>query len=87
MSFIEVKSYQYQGLDKKEISVQGIKTRGISQLSLSGNLSASLRDSRDKIKAVVARFAPWGPVDKILLNLLPLIFLITDLMNFKKVKN
>ncbi len=71
MSFVEIKGYQYQGLEKKEISVQGIKTRGMGQLSLSGNLSASLRDSRDKIKAVVARYAPWGPVDKILLNLLP----------------
>lgn len=71
MSFIEINSFQHQGLEKKEILVQGIKTRGISQLSLSGNLSASLRDSRDKIKAVVAMMAPWGPVDKILLNLLP----------------
>jgi magnesium chelatase family protein len=71
MSFIEVSSFQHQGLEKKEILVQGIKTRGICQLSLSGNLSASLRDSRDKIKAVVAMMAPWGPVDKILLNLLP----------------
>jgi len=71
MSFIEISSFQHQGLEKKEILVQGIKTRGISQLSLSGNLSASLRDSRDKIKAVVAHLVPWGPVDKILLNLLP----------------
>lgn len=71
MSFVEISSFQHQGLEKKEILVQGIKTRGISQLSLSGNLSASLRDSRDKIKAVVAQLAPWGPVDKILLNLLP----------------
>ncbi len=71
MSFIEISSFQHQGLEKKEILVQGIKTRGISQLSLSGNLSSSLRDSRDKIKAVVAQLVPWGPVDKILLNLLP----------------
>lgn len=71
MSFIEVSSFQHQGLERKDILVQGIKTRGISQLSLSGNLSSSLRDSRDKIKAVVAQLVPWGPVDKILLNLLP----------------
>jgi magnesium chelatase family protein len=71
VSYVQIKSFQYQGLEKKEISIQGIKTRGISQLSLSGNLSGSLRDSRDKIKAVVARLTSWGPVDKILLNLLP----------------
>ncbi|MEZ4814186.1 MAG: ATP-binding protein [Bdellovibrionota bacterium] len=71
MSFVEVCSFQYQGIERKEILVQGIKSRGIGQLSLSGNLSSSLRDSRDKIKAVVAQIVPWGPVDKILLNLLP----------------
>ena len=71
VSFVQIKTYQYQGLDKKEILVQAIKTRGLAHLSLTGNISHTLRDSRDKIKALVTQSASWGPVDKILVNVLP----------------
>ncbi len=71
MSFVQIKTHQYQGLEKKEILVQAIKTRGLAQLSLTGNVSHTLRDSRDKIKALVTLSASWGPVDKILVNILP----------------
>src|SRR4051812_4237072 len=48
-----------------------MRTRGLAQLSFSGNIAATLRDSIDKIKAVVASEVPWGPVDKILIHALP----------------
>lgn len=74
MRFCEVKSYQYQGLEKREVVVQAMKTRGLSQLSLSGNISTFLKDSSDKIKAVVSLSTEWGPVDKVLVHFLPIEF-------------
>lgn len=71
MSFVQIRTYQHQGLEKKEVLVQAIKTRGLAHLSLTGNISHTLRDSRDKIKALVTQSASWGPVDKILVNILP----------------
>lgn len=71
MSFVQVKTYQHQGLEKKEIFVQAIKTRGLAHLSLTGNIAHTLRDSRDKLKAVVTKASSWGPVDKVLVNVLP----------------
>ena len=71
MSFVQIKTYQHQGLEKKEIFVQAIKTRGLAHLSLTGNIAHTLRDSRDKLKAVVTKASSWGPVDKVLVNVLP----------------
>lgn len=71
MSFVQIKTYQHQGLEKKEIYVQAIKTRGLAHLSLTGNIAHTLRDSRDKLKAVVTKASSWGPVDKVLVNVLP----------------
>ena len=71
VSFVQIRSHQYHGLQKREVLVQGILTRGMAQLSFSGNMAATLRDSRDKIKAVVAQQHCWGPMDKILLHALP----------------
>jgi magnesium chelatase family protein len=71
VSFVQIKTYQHQGLEKKEIFVQAIKTRGLAHLSLTGNIAHTLRDSRDKLKAVVTKASSWGPVDKVLVNVLP----------------
>lgn len=70
-SFICLRSLQCSGLEDREITIEVLRSRGLQQLSLTGLPGAWLRDSRDKIRSLAARYCPWGPLDRVLIHLLP----------------
>jgi magnesium chelatase family protein len=69
--YIRISSFISSGLEPQAVYVDGLRHRGLSHLQLSGLPDAWLRESRDKLKALVSRIVPWGPVDRILIHLLP----------------
>ena len=71
MSFVLVKSLSCQGLQAAQVSVEVLRSRGLSSLRLSGLADLELRDSQDKIRALVSRIGKWDTLDRILVNLLP----------------
>ncbi|HVJ65774.1 MAG TPA: ATP-binding protein [Bdellovibrionota bacterium] len=71
MNMISIKSAQIHGLEQKEIRIEGIKTRGLKQLHLTGLADTGLRDSREKIAQVIQDFVPWSPVERLLIHLMP----------------
>jgi|GEM_PF-993627 len=71
LSFIRLRSLHCSGLEDREITIEVLRARGLQQLSLTGLPGAWLRDSRDKIRSLAARHCPWGPLDRILIHLLP----------------
>ena len=71
VNFIKIYSLLNHGLDARLVSIEVLKTRGLSQLRLTGLPDAWLKDSRDKIQAIVGQFGSWGPLDRLLVNLLP----------------
>jgi magnesium chelatase family protein len=71
MSFIRLHSLHCSGLEDREITIEVLKSRGLQQLSLTGLPGAWLRDSRDKIRSLAARHCAWGPLDRVLIHLLP----------------
>jgi|GEM_PF-6377710 len=64
-------SFQYQGLKSERIDVQVIQTRGQGVLALSGQLAPVLKESRDKIIAIIAQIRPWKAMDRLIVHLLP----------------
>ena len=71
MNFICLGSLQCHGLESRPVDIEVLRSRGLSQMSLTGLPDVWLRDSRDKIRALVARFCRWGPLDRVLIHLLP----------------
>jgi len=71
MNVIKIRSSLSNGLDASEITIEALRTRGLCQMILTGLADNWLRDSRDKIKSVVTQMGNWGPMDRILLHLLP----------------
>ncbi len=69
--FIRLESFQSHGAEHRIVTIEVLKSRGLSQLSLTGLPNAWLRDSRDKIRSLVARYTEWGALDRILVHLLP----------------
>lgn len=58
-------------MERDPVSIEVLRSPGLSQLSLTGMPDAWLRDSRDKIRSLVSRHVPWGPLDRVLVHLLP----------------
>ena len=71
MSFIKFHSYLCNGLEKDPLTIEALRTRGLSQLSLTGLPDAWLRDSRDKLRALTSAIGKWESLDRILVHLLP----------------
>lgn len=71
MDFIKIQSWQSYGLENKPVRIEALRSRGLSQLQITGLPDAWLRESRDKIKTLVSRLVEWGPLDRILIHLLP----------------
>lgn len=71
MDFIKIESRQSNGLEFKTLRIEALRSRGLSQLTITGLPDAWLRESRDKIKALVSSLVEWGPLDRVLVHLLP----------------
>lgn len=71
MDFIKIESRQSNGIEFKTLRIEALRSRGLSQLSITGLPDAWLRESRDKIKALVSSMVDWGPLDRVLVHLLP----------------
>ena len=69
--FIKIRSWQCKALTPVAVDIEVLRTRGLNQLILTGLPDAWLKDSRDKLRALAARWANWGPFDRILIHLLP----------------
>lgn len=71
MNIIQIRSAQIYGLEQREILIEGIKTRGLKQLQLTGLADSWLRESREKISQIIQDFVSWSPVERLLIHLLP----------------
>lgn len=69
--YARLSSYQAQGLQPVPLLIEALHSRGISQLQITGLPDAWLRESRDKIRSLVAELAPWDALDKVLVQILP----------------
>ncbi len=70
-NYVSVRSLQFQGLLEQEIRIEALKSKGLPQLSLLSLPNNCLKESRDKIKTLVSQIIPWGPMDRILVQLSP----------------
>ncbi len=70
-AFVKLKSLQIKGLEPSEVAIEAFRSRGLAQFFLTGLPDAWLRDSREKIKALLWEFGQWSAVDKLLVHLLP----------------
>jgi magnesium chelatase family protein len=59
------------GLESQALTIEALKVRGLSQLILMGSADATLQESKDKIRSLIARESKWGPLDRILVHMLP----------------
>lgn len=71
MNSISINSFQFLGIEKQNIKVEAVKTRGLSNLSISGLPDTALKESREKIKNLVSQISDWGPMDKVMVELSP----------------
>lgn len=59
------------GLQATDVVVEALKSRGLQGLSISGLPDAWLKEGRDRLRALVSAHSQWGPLDRILVQLLP----------------
>lgn len=69
--YARLSSYEAQGLQPVPLLIEALHSRGISQLQITGLADAWLRESKDKIRSLVAELAPWDALDKVLVQILP----------------
>lgn len=68
---VRTHSLYIHGLESRKLTIEVLKSRGLAQLNLTGLPDSWLRDSRDKVKSLVARLGRWGPMDRLLVHMLP----------------
>ncbi|MBS1985447.1 MAG: ATP-binding protein [Bdellovibrionales bacterium] len=68
---IKLLSWQCQALRPKRVTIEVLRSQGLNQLVLTGLPDAWLRDSRDKLRALIGSLVPWNPMARILVHLLP----------------
>lgn len=69
--FIRVDSLQFNGVEKEAVTIEALKSLGMTPLTITGLPDSWLRESKDKIKALVVKFVPWGGTDRVLVQLFP----------------
>lgn len=74
LSVFRVHTQQIQGMSQQELSCEAFALRGMQNFSISGLPDSILRDSKDKLRALLHSFVPWDPLQKLVVNLLPLEF-------------
>ncbi|NCN27252.1 ATP-binding protein [bacterium] len=71
MNSVTIKSFQFLGLEKQLIRVEALCSRGLANLNISGLPDTALKESREKVKQLVAQIIDWGPMDKVMVELSP----------------
>lgn len=70
-TYFECKSFQFNGLNKKELKIEALRTKGVASLSIAGLPDSALKESREKIKTLVGEIIRWKPFDKVMLQIQP----------------
>jgi magnesium chelatase family protein len=71
MSIVKIKSAVLSEYSTQTVSIEALKTRGVSQLLLTGLPDLHMKDSRDKIRALVAQLTPWSHLDRVIAHITP----------------
>jgi len=69
--FVQIQSLRSHGLITETIIVEALRSQGLSQLQVCGMPNAWLKDAVAKLRSLALRTHTWGPMTKILVNLLP----------------
>src|SRR4051812_42017799 len=69
--FVRLRSIQFDGIRKKEVTIEALRGFGMNPLSIIGLPDSWLKECRDKIKTLVSRYTVWGPTDRVLIQLFP----------------
>lgn len=67
----KLRSYQPSGSRLQEVNIEVLRAPGMPQLTLTGLPSAWLRESRDKIRALLQASGHWKGSTRLLIHLLP----------------
>lgn len=68
---VRVYTRQFQGMTPQELCCEAFVLRGMQNFSLSGLPDSILKDSKDKIRALIHSYVPWDPLQRLIVNLLP----------------
>jgi magnesium chelatase family protein len=68
---IRVSTQQIQGMMQQELYCEAFVLRGLQNFSISGLPDSILRDSKDKLRALLHTFLPWDPLQRLVVHLLP----------------